>query len=66
LQTQPKIWFWRPDLAKRYNRTPRTIMRWEKSGRLPPPTMMPNGRPAWANTIIEAHERNLVSGGETA
>jgi hypothetical protein len=65
LQTQSEI-FWRPDLAVRYNRSNRTIMRWEKSGKLPPPIRMPNGRPAWKRPVIEAHERGLVGGGEAA
>lgn len=60
---QSKTWFWTRDLAKRYKRSTRTIKRWQKSRKLPPPTRMPNGRDAWADTVIEEHERGLVGGG---
>jgi hypothetical protein len=65
LQIRSRL-FWTGDLAKRYNRSTRTIKRWKKSGRLPPSTRMPNGRDAWTDTVIETHERNLVGGGEAA
>jgi len=66
--TQPKVefFFGETSLAKRYGVTPRTIQRWMKGGKLPSPTTLPSGRPAWANTVIEAHERGLVGRGEAA
>jgi hypothetical protein len=60
--------FWQHDLAKRYNVHPRSIQRWKKSGKLPPPDLeMPNGREAWSDTRIEQHEHaRLVGGGAGA
>lgn len=56
-QSQIQFWFSQRTLAERYDVTPRTIQRWVKSGKLPPPTPLPSGRPGWGNTIIEANER---------
>jgi len=53
---------WTHDLAQRYNCHPRTIKRWQKLGKLPPPTRMPNGRLANTEDEIEGHERGLVAG----
>jgi predicted DNA-binding transcriptional regulator AlpA len=62
--TQPKIQSWYPKkkVAARYNSSMRTIERWVKAGRFPKPTRMANGRDYWADTVIEAYERNLVGG----
>jgi uncharacterized protein YjcR len=59
---QKKKWLWTRDVAERYNCSPRTVKRWKKAGKLPPPTKMPNGRDAWTNAQIEEHERSLVGG----
>ena len=59
--------FWQIDLAKRYNVNERTIQRWKKSGKLPPPDlkMPPHGREAWTDTVIETHEKSFVGGPES-
>jgi hypothetical protein len=60
-ETKPQRYLTRRDLAARYGGLhPRTITRWEREGRLPPSTLLPNGRRGWADTAIEAHERSLV------
>ena len=59
-------WLWTPDLAERYNRSPRQIKRWRDTGKIPAGTIMPNGREAWTDTQIEEHEKSLVGGGEAA
>jgi hypothetical protein len=63
-QTQLKVrrWYSKRQLADRYNVCPRTFERWVKSGRLPPPTIMPNGRWAWSDREIENFERSFVGG----
>jgi predicted site-specific integrase-resolvase len=57
-----KIEKWLPkrSVAARYDTSTRTIERWVKSGKFPPPTRMPNGRDYWSDIVIEAHERSLV------
>jgi hypothetical protein len=53
-------WLKRP-LAERYNTTIRSIDRWVQSGRFPPADIvLPNGRKAWSDVLVEAHERTLV------
>jgi hypothetical protein len=48
-------------LAERYGVDPRTVLRWKKARKLPPPdTRTPSGRDLWGNKTIEAHERALV------
>ena len=66
--TQSKIqrWYGKKKVAARYDSSMRTIERWVKAGRFPKPTRMPNGHDYWADTVIEAYERNLVGGGEAA
>ena len=59
-------WFSQTALAKRYGVTTRTVQRWTKSGKLPPPDKLPRGRAAWGDIVIEAHERGLVGNGEAA
>jgi hypothetical protein len=59
-------WFSQTALAKRYGVTTRTVQRWRKTGKLPPATTLPSGRPAWGDIVIEAHERGLVGNGEAA
>jgi predicted DNA-binding transcriptional regulator AlpA len=49
-------------LADRYNTCTRSIDRWVKAGRFPQPIRLPNGHHAWADTVIEAHERSFVGG----
>ena len=50
--------FTKAQLAFRYSTSTRTIERWAKSGRLPPPTIMPGGWWAWPDREIEQNERN--------
>jgi predicted site-specific integrase-resolvase len=59
-------WFPKREVANRYGTCARTIERWVKSGRFPPPTRMPNGRDYWPNTVIDAHERSLVGTADAA
>jgi predicted site-specific integrase-resolvase len=56
------FYFSQTTLAERYDVTPRTIQRWTKSGKLPPPTLLPSGRPGWGNTIIEESDRARMAG----
>ena len=64
--TKIEFYFSQGDLAERYRVDKRTIQRWRKSRKLPPATTLPNGRPAWANAVIEAHERARIAGSEAA
>jgi hypothetical protein len=50
--------FTKRQLADRYSTCVRTIERWAKSGRLPPPIIMPNGRWGFPDCEIEANERD--------
>jgi predicted DNA-binding transcriptional regulator AlpA len=50
------------EVADFFHNTPRSIFNWEKSGRLPPPLRLPNGRKAWKETVI----RSLVETPEAA
>jgi hypothetical protein len=63
--TKIEFYFSQGDLAERYHVDERTIQRWRESRKLPPATTLPSGRPAWANTVIEAHERALVGAANT-
>jgi hypothetical protein len=57
-----KRYFSKSALAKRYETTTRSIDRWIKSGRFPPPDLrLPSGHGRWLDTTIEAHERTLVT-----
>jgi len=55
-------WFSKSQLASRYNVCTRSIERWVKGGKFPVGVRMPNGRWAWSDIAIEAHERSLVGG----
>jgi len=66
--TQSKIQSWYPKkkVAARYHASMRTIERWVAAGQFPKPTRMANGRDYWADTVIEAYERELVGNGADA
>jgi predicted DNA-binding transcriptional regulator AlpA len=66
--TQSKIrrWFSKRAVAERYGVSMRSIERWSESGKFPRGRLLPNKRWAWTDAEIEAHERNLVGGGEAA
>lgn len=38
----------------------RTVDRWTKSGILPPPDLIQNGRPLWAEETLDRHDRQAV------
>jgi len=49
-------------VAHRYRRSERTIHRWRKDGRLPPPdVLLPGDKPNWFSTTLEQHERQGFS-----
>jgi hypothetical protein len=55
-------YYTKPSLAKRYDKSPRSIDRWRAAGKFPQPDMyLPNGQPVWSDTIIEQHERAAVA-----
>jgi predicted DNA-binding transcriptional regulator AlpA len=69
MQTQSKTirrWFSKRAVAARYGVHPRSIERWAANGTFPKGRQLPNRRWAWTDAEIEAHERNLVGGGEAA
>ncbi|MDQ5945451.1 MAG: hypothetical protein QG619_873 [Pseudomonadota bacterium] len=50
-------WLLKPAVAQAFGGvTTRSVDNWVKSGRLPPPDRLPNGRPAWRESVI----RNAV------
>jgi hypothetical protein len=65
MQTQSKIerWYSKRQVADRYNVSTRSVERWSLSGKFPRGTQLPNRRWYWTDLQIEAHERDLVSGG---
>jgi hypothetical protein len=53
-------------LAARYRRSERTITRWKKDGRLPPPdVVLPGDKPGWFDTTLERHERQGFAASST-
>lgn len=42
----------KPDVALLLGVTTRSIDNWTKDGRLPKPERLPNGRPAWRESVI--------------
>ena len=44
----------KPEVARHFSVTPRTIDNWVRAGRLPEPERLPNGRPAWRESVIRA------------
>jgi hypothetical protein len=40
-------------VAKHFSRHPDTIRAWVKSGKFPKPTLLPSGRPAWPDTVLQ-------------
>jgi predicted DNA-binding transcriptional regulator AlpA len=39
-------------VAEHFGRHPDTIRAWIKSGRFPPPVLLPSGRPAWPDSVL--------------
>jgi hypothetical protein len=60
---EPKKYLTTPKVKKRYDDvSSRTVDRWIKSGKFPPPDIiLPNGRKAWLESTLEAHERVSVA-----
>ena len=60
--SQPKQFLTKPNLAKRWQKTPRTIDRWIDSppAGFPLPTII-GGRKHWDLDLIEAYERGLAA-----
>ena len=42
----------KPELARTLSMTTRSVDNWCKAGRLPPPDRLPNGRPAWRESVL--------------
>jgi hypothetical protein len=62
-----QYYFSKPDLARRYGVTPRSIDRWRFVQKFPQPDLfLPNGQPRWLGKTVEAHERSLVPNAATA
>jgi predicted DNA-binding transcriptional regulator AlpA len=39
-------------VAEHFGRHPDTIRAWIRSGRFPPPVLLPSGRPAWPDSVL--------------
>jgi hypothetical protein len=39
-------------VAEHFSRHPDTIRLWVKNGTFPKPTLLPSGRPAWPDTVL--------------
>lgn len=53
----------KPDLARHYGVSSRSIDRWRVDRKFPPPDIyLPNGQPRWLGKTVEAHERRSVTG----
>jgi predicted DNA-binding transcriptional regulator AlpA len=51
----------KPELARRYGVSSRTIDRWRTDGLFPAPDItLPSGAPRWRDATVTAHERRLV------
>ena len=44
----------KPWVANYFSTTTRTVDNWIRAGRLPQPDRLPNGRPAWRESVIRA------------
>jgi hypothetical protein len=45
-------WMDKGEVARLFGCTPRSIDNWTKAGKLAPPDRLPNGRPAWRESVI--------------
>jgi predicted DNA-binding transcriptional regulator AlpA len=45
-------WLSKPEVARLYGCTPRSIDNWVQRGKLPHPDRLPNGRPAWRESVV--------------
>jgi hypothetical protein len=61
-------WLNKRSVAQRYGVHPRSIERWQESGKFPRGTQFPNTQWYWLLDVIEQHEKSLVVGasGEAA
>lgn len=58
----PKQYWGKPNLARRYGVSTRSIDRWRGDGKFPQPDLiLPNGQPRWLDETVEAHERRSVT-----
>jgi predicted DNA-binding transcriptional regulator AlpA len=58
---QRKRYLRRRDLAERYKVTDKTVGRMIDDGRLPQPTMHNKRIPLWDESVVERHERQMLT-----
>lgn len=45
-------WLSKPEVARLFSVSTRSLDNWVSRGRLPAPDRLPNGRPAWRESVI--------------
>lgn len=53
METQDR-WLSKDEIARRFNCSPRSVDNWVRRGTFPAPDRLPNGRPAWRESVVLA------------
>jgi predicted DNA-binding transcriptional regulator AlpA len=50
-------------VAQHFGRTPETIRRWVRDGKFPAPVLLPSGREAWPDSVLQEVGTNADTAG---